>query len=210
MSKEEFILVNKEAYKKIANKYHEKTKDLDMYWQTVFFSNMLPKKGTILDFMSGPSRDAITFTKRGYKVTCMDYEQQFLDQVVADVASAKTVQGDARTVRIGEEFDGVWCNAGIFMLPKTETNAVLETIANHLKVDGALYINCKLKGEDDVEERVYFDRKYDVNRYECFFSPQEFKKALSPFFDVRREMIAYAQNVAYRTHPILDIFAVKK
>ena len=183
-----------------------------MKWQVAMYDDMLPQGGSILDFMSGPSRDAKTFTDLGYQVTCMDYEQGFLDIVKQDVPSARTIQGDARTVDIGEQFDGVWCNTGIFMLPHSETRQVLQTIDNHLKPGGALYINFKLLNvKEGSLERTYEDAKFGgVKRYECFFLPDLFKGLLEDQgLDVRREMVAYAQNVAYRTHPIMDLFCLK-
>ena len=88
----------------------------------------------------------------------------------------------------------------------------IENIAKHVKPDGSLYINFKVQNMlDPVEERVYEDKKYDgAKRYESFFSLFEMNGLLSPFFDIRREMVAYNQNPAYRTHPIMDLFCVKK
>lgn len=204
--------INRATYNNIANEYHNKTKDLDMKWQIAMFTEQLPKSGTILDFMSGGSRDVKKFHELGFKVSATDYEQGFLDIIARDVPAAKTYQGDARTVNTGEQYDGVWCSTGIFMFPRQEAFQVIENIAKHVKPDGSLYINFKVQNMlDPVEERVYEDKKYDgAKRYESFFSLFEMNGLLSPFFDIRREMVAYNQNPAYRTHPIMDLFCVKK
>ena len=190
-------LINLEAYDSIATKYHELTKDLDMKWQQRMFLDMIPENASILDAMSGPSRDVKEFVLKGYQTSAVDKSQPMLDIIQQEVPLVKVFNQDITKLDLKDTYDGIWCNAGIFMLEKKLIPKALEKISQHLKKGGALYINCKL---GDKTEGSYYDKRYGVQRFETYFQNDELKELLeNTNLDVRREMISYAQNPAYRT-----------
>jgi SAM-dependent methyltransferase len=72
----------------------------------------LPRGATVLDLACGQGRHAIAMAKRGYQVTGVDFNPQYLAEAAAAAESAgvavRWMVGDMRTLRVEEAFDGAY------------------------------------------------------------------------------------------------------
>ncbi|MFP4523174.1 MAG: class I SAM-dependent methyltransferase [Candidatus Nanoarchaeia archaeon] len=197
--------VNKKAYSQIAKAYHENTKNLSMKWQQEIFSQMLGNQGSILDLMCGTGRDAKYFSQQGFDVTGVDNVKEMVSIAKQYAPKAEFITQDVLELKLAKEFDGVWCNAGIFMLPKFKNEEFLEIAHQHLKPQGILYLSFKV----GKYEYFFQDKRYEVKRFEAHYQPEEIKELTKELFSFELEMNTNENN-DYRQKPMIDMFFRKK
>lgn len=148
-------------YDKNAEKYINATFDCDMSKERETFMRLLPPKGKILDLGCGSGRDALAFTKAGFRVTAIDSAPE-----MCRLASEKTGLNiqcqDFRDINFQSEFDGVWACASLVHLTSDEVEAMFTRINKALKNSGVFYFSLKGVGScqpDDVPEFVFYEEQ---------------------------------------------------
>ena len=144
-------------YNNNAAEYASKTVSADMSYAYKAFLPLLPKDGKILDLGCGSGRDSRHFLDLGYDVIAVDGSEKLCEE------ARKNLGIDARCLTFDKldydsEFDGVWANASLLHVKKSEMKSVLKHICCALKTDGVLYLSYKYgDGERMSDGRHYSD-----------------------------------------------------
>jgi SAM-dependent methyltransferase len=144
----------------------------DTWWRecTEKFASLLPQGARVLDAGCGSGQKAKFFQDRGAHVLGIDFSDKLLEIARhASPASAFRLL-DLRDIRtLSEEFEGVFAQASLLHIPKTETFSVIEGMVSRLVPQGLLYIAVKAQRPGHAEEEIVIERDYGYD-YERFFS----------------------------------------
>ena len=121
------------------------------------FLALLPPGASILELGCGAGGDTAEMLARGFDVRPTDGSPE-----MADIAS-KHLGRTVKTLLFHEldeveAYDGVWANACLLHVPRTELADVLARIWRALKAEGVFYASYK---EGDVDGRDTLDRYYN-------------------------------------------------
>ena len=120
----------------------------------------------ILDVGCGPGRDMAWFESHNIDVTGVDYTQAMLELARTQVRGS-LVQADMRKLPFKtHSVDGIWCNASLLHLPKTDSPAVLLEFKRILKPAGILFLAVQEGDGEHLETRdVYGENQRFFARY---------------------------------------------
>jgi SAM-dependent methyltransferase len=108
----------------------------------------------ILDLGCGPLRDLATFAQRGHRAVGIDGAPRFVE--MARATGCEVWRQDFLALDLPmARFDGVFCNASLFHVPRQELSRVLRQLHATLKPGGVLFCS-NPRGAD--EEGWYGDR----------------------------------------------------
>ena len=111
------------------------------------FASLLSPGSQILDLGCGPGRDIRIFNKAGHKPTGIELNPRFVEMAEKHGA---VIQGDIRDISsifTPTSFDGVWAQASLVHLEKSEIAFVLCDLRDVLKPKGLLYACVPANGE---------------------------------------------------------------
>jgi len=154
--------------------YIRSTLDLDMSAFYLPFLQCIPPNGKILDAGCGSGRDALAFSKMGYRVSAFD-----ASKAMAENASRSTGI-EIKCMKFQElswnnEFDGIWCCASLLHIPSSEISGVFDRLIRSLCPDGILYMSFKY-GTCTLES--------DQRMFTCF-TESSLKKVLDDFSQIK-------------------------
>ena len=132
------------------------------------FSAELPSK-RVLDVACGHGREAAYLSSRGYRVHGIDISERMLAIARKTAPGATFEHRDFTTLDEKDAYDGVWCNAGLFFVPKDVARDVLARFSDALRPAGVLYVSIK----EGMGGGVTFDEKDGVEKYKVFYTPDE-------------------------------------
>jgi ubiquinone/menaquinone biosynthesis C-methylase UbiE len=120
----------------------------------------------ILDVGCGPGRDMAWFESREINVTGVDYMQAMLELARTKVRGS-LVQADTRNMPFeSQSVDGIWCNASLLHLPKTDSPTALLEFKRILKPNGILFLAVQEGEGEHLEMReVYGENQRFFARY---------------------------------------------
>ena len=140
-----------------ARYYNLLYRDKDYAGETAFVLEIMKKHGciprTLLDLGCGTGRHAVEMTRQGVQVTGVDMSETMLtigQENIRDLNRSgfsaplpELLQGDARSVRLGKQFDAVVSLFHVMSYQNTEEDAlaVLETAREHLKPGGLFFFD---------------------------------------------------------------------
>jgi ubiquinone/menaquinone biosynthesis C-methylase UbiE len=138
------------------------------------------KSGKILDLGCGPGRDVKFFMEKGYDVVGVDFSDGMLEEARARVPDGIFQKTDIRRLKFGNNtFDGIWCCASIFFIPKSEIAPVVGKLNSILKKDGIIYFSIKKGVGEKTIAGEYGEKKfyalYDEKEVEDILSKNGFK-----------------------------------
>ncbi|MEK1899865.1 MAG: class I SAM-dependent methyltransferase [Rhizobium sp.] len=115
------------------------------------FLAALPEKARILELGCGGGQDCAYMLSRGFDVTPTDGSAELARQ------AEKLIGRPVKVMRFEElaahkEFDGVWAEASLLHVPRTDLLGILALIHNALKKDGIFHASFKAgtgEGHDD-------------------------------------------------------------
>jgi ubiquinone/menaquinone biosynthesis C-methylase UbiE len=123
------------------------------------FAGYLPKGARVLDVGCGPGRDLKEMAAMGFQVRGVDNSQELLDMVEKGIV---TLKADLRTIPLeAGSFEGIWANASLLHLPKTEMPKALGEMHRLLQAEGHLMISVKegngegWSADKGMEERFF-------------------------------------------------------
>ena len=144
----------------------------DTWWRecTAKFASLLPQDARVLDAGCGSGQKAKFFEDRGARVLGIDFSEKLLE-IARQTATASDFRLlDLRDIRtLSEEFEGVFAQASLLHIPKTETFSVIEGMVSRLVPRGLLYIAVKAQRPGNPEEEIVTESDYGYD-YERFFS----------------------------------------
>jgi SAM-dependent methyltransferase len=115
------------------------------------FLATLPEKARILELGCGGGQDCAYMLSRGFDVTPTDGSAELARQAEKLIGRpVKVMRFEELAAR--EEFDGVWAEASLLHVPRTDLLGILALIHNALKKDGIFHASFKAgtgEGHDD-------------------------------------------------------------
>lgn len=140
------VLVSVAAYSSDPNAYEKKyaTHLLD---RPARFASLIPYGSHILDVGCGPGRDIRIFTEAGHQPTGVDLNPDFITMAQRH---GDVIAGDIREIGLffsPTTFDGVWAQASLVHLQKSEVEKILCDFRELLKPGGLLYACVPATGE---------------------------------------------------------------
>jgi len=143
--------------------------------ETDFIAEMgnLQQGHHVLDLMCGYGRHAIELARRGYEVTAIDTEDEYIQEIKTTASNddlpVQAINRDITVIEFSSLFDAAICMGNSFaFLDENEAAGVLKKITTHLKTGGVFIINTWMLGEIAIkyfQERDWFyagDYKYLV------------------------------------------------
>ena len=93
----------------------------------------------ILDFGCGPGRDLAELARRGHTPVGLDGTPEFVAMARAHAGCEVLLQSFLSLSLLDERFDGVFANASLFHVPKSELPRVLGELRRALRPRGVLF-----------------------------------------------------------------------
>ena len=197
------------AYDLTAKEYSERTKEFLMLSEKRTFLDHLGEGKIILDIGCGPGRDALDFTKRGYKVVGLDLSSKLLEIAAETSPTSNFIYGDFSDLSYlaKNHFGGLWASAAL-LHPESRSQVpeILNQWYSVLKKGGIAHISVKRgEGEED-----FIDERYgSVVKHFCYFSEKEIRDLVEGAnFKIKTLEIAEKKGT-YQTHPFMSIYATK-
>jgi SAM-dependent methyltransferase len=161
----------RDTYDRIAEDW-AKDHEGDTWWLegTTKFASLLPPGARLLDAGCGSGQKARFFQDRGFHVLGIDFSEKLLEIARRTATASDFRLLDLRDIRtLSEEFEGVFAQASLLHIPKTETFSVIEGMVSRLVPRGLLYIAVKAQLPGNPEEEIVIENDYGYD-YERFFS----------------------------------------
>ena len=141
-SSSEVLAANVAYYDAHAQEFAARTLNLDMGHLYAPFLASLPPGGSILDAGCGSGRDALHFSRLGYRVSAFDASPEMVRRARALTGLPVEVQ-TFQDLNAKEEFDGIWACASLLHVPPKDLPGVLSRLAGALKPGGTLFASVK-------------------------------------------------------------------
>jgi SAM-dependent methyltransferase len=161
----------KETYNQIAEDWH-KDHQKDDWWVegTNKFISLLKPKALVLDVGCGSGTKSKYFVERGFQLVGIDFSEKMIEIAKREVSEARFVVSDLADVsKINDIFDGIFIQAVLLHIPKSQVLQNLSDLMKKLNGSGYLYIAVKEKRTGNVEEEIKVESDYGYT-YERFFS----------------------------------------
>ncbi len=99
---------------------------------------------TILDLGCGDGRDSIYFTRKGLKVTALDFSPVAINRLKIQKPAIHWILGDIRNIEFKEKsFDVVYAHLSLQYFDDKTTHQIIANIYKILSDNGLLFIKCK-------------------------------------------------------------------
>lgn len=141
------------AYDRIAPVYADRNSQMppNLAAVAVRFLQQIGSGGRILDLSCGAGRDMAWFECQGTRITGADLSTGMLAQA-RSVVEGPLIQMDVHALGLRSgSFHGVWYNAALLHLPKSEAPVALREVHRILTADGTLFLSVQ-KGEGETWE----------------------------------------------------------
>ena len=140
------VLISVAAYSAdpIAYERHYKGHLLD---RPTRFASLLPPESRILDLGCGPGRDLRLFADAGHSAIGVELNPSF---VAMATRHGQVIEADIRNIRdlfAPQTFDGIWAQASLIHLSRTETKQLLKDAESLLRPHGRFYACVSAVGE---------------------------------------------------------------
>ena len=199
----------KEAYNLIAEDWH-KDHQADDWWVegTDRFISLLKPHSLVLDAGCGGGTKTRYLIKKGLQVVGIDCAEKLLAIAKREVKDATFYVCDLAEVnKLEDQFDGIFIQAVLLHVKKSEVQARLKGIVEKLNKRGYLYIAVKGKGSGGVDEEVKKENDYGYP-YERFFSYYTMEE-LESYMNALNLEIVYTSTLPMGKTTWLQIIAKK-
>ena len=157
-------------YQANSESFWEGTKGHDVNQNYAALQTRLPRSGDvrILDFGCGPGRDLKHFLNRGYIPTGLDGCESFCE-MARECSDCEVLHQDFRELDLPEShFDGIFANASLFHIPKSQFKEVLLQLNTALKEEGILFCS-NPRGDGEYFDGSRYGNYMEYPEYEKFF-----------------------------------------
>ena len=172
------------AYKYLAKTFARQNVDRSVVFPDIEkFAKLLPKKGKLLDLGCGVGFDSRDFNKLrpDLEILGLDASTEMLDEFRVIAPSIPYILADMVSYEYPKEYyDGIWMNASLLHIPKSQSYPLMIKVVSSLKKGGKMYIKVKEgKGERFVSASKYGRR--DIKRFFSFYTKKELENLLKEF-----------------------------
>ena len=169
----------RDTYDRIAEDW-AKDHEGDTWWLegTTKFASLLPPGARLLDAGCGSGQKARFFEDRGFHVLGIDFSEKLLEIARQTATASEFRLLDLRDIgMLAEEFEGVFAQASLLHIPKTEALSAIEGMVSRLVPQGLLYIGVKAQRPGHPEEELVTenDYGYDYERFFSYYTPNEMR-----------------------------------
>ncbi len=177
-----------EYYNRNAAEFFDKTVNLNMFMYLNRFLEMIPEGGSILDLGCGSGRDSEYFISMGYDVTALDGSEEMCSLASVHIGQ-EVLNMSFSEMDFDDVFDGVWANASLLHVPRSEMENILSKIICSLKRGGVLYMTFRYGDFEGVDGDRYFTeyRTRDLKELVAGFEELELID-IKKYEDVRSDM----------------------
>ena len=142
-------------YNNNSDDFIKNTRDVDFSKTQNLFMELLPARGTILDFGCGSGRDTKCFLDHGYKVEATDGSKELC------ISASKFTGIEVKHMLFQNldehnRYDGIWACSSILHLSSEELSPVLNKMAAALKDKGIIYTSFKYGDFEGLRNSRYF------------------------------------------------------
>ena len=172
----------KDTYNRIARDWH--TDHLaDDWWieHAEKFSSLLPAGASVLDVGCAGGVKSKYLAKKGFRVTGIDFSEQFIEIAKKEVPEAEFQVLDIRDIEaLNRQFDGIFIQAVLLHFPKDEVAEILSFVLTQLKPGGLIHVSVKEQrpGQKAEEVRTENDYGYSYERFFSYFTSEEIEAIL--------------------------------
>ena len=154
-------------YEERADQFWEGTRDHDVRQNVAALLEHIRGKPpfTILDFGCGPGRDLKAFAALGHKAVGLEGAPRFAEMARAYSGCEVWEQDFLRLDLPGGRFDGVFANAALFHVPKSELPRVLRELHAALAPDGVLFSSNPHGNNEEGWNRGRFGSYHDPDTW---------------------------------------------
>ncbi len=119
------------------------------------FVEIAPRNGLCLDLGCGTGRDLAWFEQAGLNLLGADLSSGMLSQA-RQISTRPLVQMNMLNLGFADRvFSGVWCNAALLHLPKTQAPQALQEVRRILQADGVLDLAVQAGDGEGFEANPY-------------------------------------------------------
>ncbi|MDD5417224.1 MAG: class I SAM-dependent methyltransferase [Candidatus Aenigmarchaeota archaeon] len=186
-----------EEYDSNASKWSDKFSKLSMERQIRKFMLYLGNNRKVLDIGCGAGKDVKFMIEHGLDAVGVDLSEGMLFEARLRVPTGKFIKMDIRQLEFGDStFDGVWANASLLHLKKSEFLPALKEVNRILRPSGLFFITMK-EGTGEA---------MDGSRFFSYYSEIELTSILNKAgFDILE-----SHKGEFRGTVWINIFAKKK
>lgn len=188
-------------YNNHAEKYFDRTSQVDLETLYKEFLNYVPSGGRIMDVGCGSGRDVKWFRDHGYEAYGMDASEELV-KLARERLEIQAFTADMSSWITGEPYDGIWCCASIMHLGDDECRHFFINLNHNLKPRGAFYMSVKsgIKTGKDEEGRYLKD-----------FMEEEVRGLVSMVSGLQIRELWYTEDKLLRNNfKWLNVIAVRK
>lgn len=132
----------RDYYNRNAEAFRQRTGTMDVATKAARFLALLPAPARILDAGCGPGRDSRHFLQLGHTVTAIDASEAMVEMATRATGQPALLLPFER-MEFTAEFDGIWANASLLHVPRTDIDGIMERLIRALKPGGILYLSVK-------------------------------------------------------------------
>jgi ubiquinone/menaquinone biosynthesis C-methylase UbiE len=172
------IVVTVRAYEAHAGEYANYRRDRSAVQpQIERFAGLVGPGARILDLGCGPGVDTASLAKAGLQPIALDVASSMTRLAQAEVPGVVT-QGDSRELPFASgSFDGVWANASLLHLPKSQVAEAVLEVRRVLRAGGMFFAGMQ-RGKDDGIEVGGPRSSMQVERFYARYEPEEWSGVL--------------------------------
>jgi len=175
MARKDLLLETIEVYDRLGPKYVDQIAHVRLP-QLQEFIDMLPNGARVLDVGCAGGRDSAILRDAGFEVIGIDLSESFLELARERVPGVEFQLMDARELNLEHDiFDGIWVNAVLLNLDRSEIPGVLRGLWRTMKSEGICVVGVKEgEGEKFIGEALVENMK----RRETYFGKLEMEDLL--------------------------------
>ncbi len=99
---------------------------------------------TLLDLGCGDGRDAIYFSKKGLKVTAVDFSEGAINKLKSQTDQINCVLEDIRNIQFKDNvFDVIYARLSLHYFDDQTTKNIFDNLSRILKKGGLIFVKCK-------------------------------------------------------------------
>lgn len=152
------------AYNTIAENWHRNYAYITWWIPGAdHFIKLLPSAARVLDLGCGSGENSKYLIDHGLRVTGVDFAEQMIE-----IARREISDGDFRVLdvyrldQLDEQFDGIFAQAVLLHIPKSDILHILRLMHDRIRPGGYCYVAVKERREGEAEEEIVREEGHEL------------------------------------------------